>query len=390
VTVAPAIPATLMRALRQQVASTIADAKAYDVPGLCSRLGLAAGTGEEAHRSKFKYAQQRLTGVAGDKVLAIARELLSEFDSYELTELVAKIDELSGSPVTPLTRRRLMGLFDGRPFSTELEHLDLIDKVWPTHRMPSGYDRADWSMADRLFQHTVRNDDMTNREILEALGFLDCSRARLFRFLEEITGPEAQTAGRQAELAAEIDGHLGHDGYRLVVSGKMSGSPIYAVRPAPKGSPADATISIALAKFDPHDVAPRWAEAMESRETSPGRAITLARTLLEDVCKWIITEAGETYKEADDLPALYKQLSKLLRLAPDDHTEQVFKQILGSCQSVVESLGALRNKLGDAHSIGPKRARPLPRHAALAVNLSGAMATFLVETWDARKTAAGS
>ena len=168
----------------------------------------------------------------------------------------------------------------------------------------------------------------------------------------------------------------------------MSGSPIYAVRVAAKGSPADGAISSALVKFDPHNVGPRWQEAMDSREASPGRAITLARTLLEDVCKWIITEAGETYKETDDLPALYRQLSKLLRLAPDDYTEQVFKQILGNCQSVVESLGALRNKLGDAHSLGPLRARPLPRHAALAVNLSGAMASFLVDTWAARKSGA--
>jgi hypothetical protein len=129
VTAVPAIPATLMRALRQQVASTIADAKAYDVPGLCSRLGLAAGTGEEAHRSKFKYAQQRLTGVVGDRVLAIARELLSEFDSYELTELVAKIDELSGSPVTPLTVDgpiRRQAVFD-RTRTSRADRQDLAD-----------------------------------------------------------------------------------------------------------------------------------------------------------------------------------------------------------------------------------------------------------------------
>jgi AbiJ N-terminal domain 3/Abortive infection C-terminus len=387
---ATATPPALLRALRQQVASTIADEKSYDVPGLCSRLGLADGSGEEAHRGKFRYAQQRLAGVTADRLHSIARELLTQSDSYQLSELVAKIDEVAGSPVTSLTRRRLMSLFDGNPISTELDHLELIDRVWPISKMLSGYDRPDWSMADRLFQHTVRNDDMTNREILEALGFLDCSRAKLFRFLEEVTGPEAQTPERQAELAAAIDGHLIHDGYRLVVAGKMSGAPIYAVRAAPKGSPADTLISAALARFDPHDVGPRWAEAMESRDASPGRAITLARTLLEDVCKWIIVEAGETYREADDLPALYKHLAKLLRLAPDDHTEQVFKQILGACQSVVESLGALRNKLGDAHSIGPKRARPVARHAALAVNLSGAMATFLVETWEARKLEADS
>ncbi len=88
-------------------------------------------------------------------------------------------------------------------------------------------------------------------------------------------------------------------------------------------------------------------------------------------------------------PALYRQLAKLLKLAPDEHSEQVFKQILGNCQSIVESLGAIRNKLGDANSQGPKRAKPLPRHAELAVNLAGTMATFLISTWEARREANG-
>ncbi|WP_375268522.1 abortive infection family protein, partial [Phenylobacterium sp.] len=126
-------------------------------------------------------------------------------------------------------------------------------------------------------------------------------------------------------------------------------------------------------------------DAMSRRASDPRGAITLARTLLEDVCKWILTEAGEDFKDADDLPALYRKLAKLLKLAPDDHTEQIFKQLLGSCQQIVELLASLRNKLGDAHSSGPKRAKPLPRHAELAVNLSGTMATFLVSTWRARQ-----
>lgn len=82
---------------------------------------------------------------------------------------------------------------------------------------------------------------------------------------------------------------------------------------------------------------------------------------------------------------LYRKLAKILNLAPDNHAEPVFKQILGSCQSVVESLGSLRNKIGDAHSPGPKKVKPAARHAQLAVNLSGTMATFLVSTWAARK-----
>ncbi|WP_407867158.1 abortive infection family protein [Phyllobacterium phragmitis] len=67
-------------------------------------------------------------------------------------------------------------------------------------------------------------------------------------------------------------------------------------------------------------------------------------------------------------------------MAPDQHTEDIFKRILGGCQTVVEGLGAIRNKLSDAHGRGPKPARATGRHAALAVNLAGAVAMFLVET----------
>jgi hypothetical protein len=51
------IPPSLIKDLRHLVASAISDAKAYDVPGLCRRLGLADGTGEEAFSSKYRYAR---------------------------------------------------------------------------------------------------------------------------------------------------------------------------------------------------------------------------------------------------------------------------------------------------------------------------------------------
>ena len=121
------------------------------------------------------------------------------------------------------------------------------------------------------------------------------------------------------------------------------------------------------------------------RGNDPRAAITSARTLLEDTCKWILDEAGEVPKDDDDLPVLYRRLAKILRLAPDDHTEKVFKQICGSCQAIVEGLGSPRNRLGDAHGQGPKRARPQARHAELAVNLAGTMATFLIATWKVRQ-----
>jgi hypothetical protein len=153
----------------------------------------------------------------------------------------------------------------------------------------------------------------------------------------------------------------------------------------PGATPADDEISKALEAFNPEEIHARWQEALNRRATDPRAAITSARTLLEDTCKWILHEANEPFNDDDDLPALYRRLAKVLKLAPDDHTEKIFRQILGSCQSIVESLGSIRNKLGDAHSQGPMRAKPLPRHAQLAVNLAGSMATFLIDTWEARR-----
>lgn len=373
----------MVKEIRDLVASVIANTKAYNVPSLCVRLGLADGTEEEAFASKFKYAQKRMAGVTAPRAIVIARELLAEEPSFALSEAIAKFDEVDGTEVTELTRRRLLAVFDGHPLSTELPEMDFLRKLWPIAQMPAiGFSN---SLEEDIFQHTVRNDDWTNRELLEYLGILACSRTQLFRFLAAAVDPLAQTPERQAFLVSAINKHLQHDGYSLEVAGRISGSPRYEVRLRVRGSPADAGISAALSEFDPKDVHGRWTAALERRTVDPPGAITLARTLLEDVCKWILTEANEDFGDADDLPVLYKKLAKMLKLAPDDYTEKVFKQILGSCQSVVEALGALRNKLGDAHSLGPKRARPQARHAELAVNLSGAMATFLVSTWQTRQ-----
>lgn len=52
---------------------------------------------------------------------------------------------------------------------------------------------------------------------------------------------------------------------------------------------------------------------------------------------------------------------------------------------MVNGLGTLRNRLGDAHGQGAKTVRPAPRHAELAVNLAGSVALFLVATFKEQK-----
>src|SRR5690606_36096365 len=111
------------------------------------------------------------------------------------------------------------------------------------------------------------------------------------------------------------------------------------------------------------------------------------RTLIESVCKHILDAAQVEYDDAADLPKLYKLTAETLNLAPSQHTEAVSKQVLGGCTAVVEGLGSLRNRLSDAHGKGKVGSKPAPRHAELAVNLSGALATYLLATWEARNEA---
>lgn len=151
------------------------------------------------------------------------------------------------------------------------------------------------------------------------------------------------------------------------------------------GAPADAGVAATLSRYNAEGVTDAWDKAINRRKTDPEGAITSARTLLEEICKHILEDAGETPRDKWDLPKLYSETSKLMKLSPSQHTEDTFKRILGGCQSVVENLGGLRNKISDAHGGGRMKIRPTERHAALAVNLAGSMAMFLIETWEARQ-----
>jgi len=150
-------------------------------------------------------------------------------------------------------------------------------------------------------------------------------------------------------------------------------------------APGDASVSEAMATFDAEDVHSVWSKALDRRNMDQEGAITIASTLLETVCKRILDERSITYTDKEDLPKLYSLTAKSLNLAPDQHTEEPVKAILGGAMNLVNGLGTLRNRLSDSHGRGGKPVKPSPRHANLAVNTAGAVATFLVETFLERE-----
>jgi hypothetical protein len=153
-------------------------------------------------------------------------------------------------------------------------------------------------------------------------------------------------------------------------------------------SPSDDIASESLRTFDAAGVHDVWMKALDRRTQDPEGAITMARTLLETVSKRILDEIGISYTDKEDLPKLYGIVSAQLNLAPNKHSEDAIKAILGGAMNVVNGIGTLRNKLSDSHGRGGKvPVKPTERHAKLAVNMAGAIATFLVETYAEKRVA---
>ncbi|XSC43460.1 abortive infection family protein [Bradyrhizobium sp. RDT10] len=122
--------------------------------------------------------------------------------------------------------------------------------------------------------------------------------------------------------------------------------------------PGDAVVSDALQSFDADGVHAVWSKALNRRAQDPEGAITVARTLLETVCKRILDDIPVTYSDKEDLPKLYTMAAKALKLAPDQHTEEPIKAILGGAMTLVNGLGTLRNRLSDSHGRGESPSSP--------------------------------
>jgi len=133
--------------------------------------------------------------------------------------------------------------------------------------------------------------------------------------------------------------------------------------------------------FEEEHIFKIWHAALARKTLDPEGAITMARTLVETTIKFILDESQIKYNDTDDLIALNKIVAKSLNLAPEQHQEQIFKQILQGISSIVAGLGTLRNKLGDAHGKSKKNIKPNERHSEFAVHLAGSVSLFLIQSF---------
>jgi len=130
-------------------------------------------------------------------------------------------------------------------------------------------------------------------------------------------------------------------------------------------------------------IAKECKKAGDRLKDDPDGAITSARTLLETVCKYILDGHGQPYAADGDLPKLYGQVADALGLSAAKTTSDINKRFFGSIHTIIQAVGELRNRVGDAHGRGGAELHVSQSQAELAVSLSEAMMNFLLAAFDA-------
>jgi len=129
-----------------------------------------------------------------------------------------------------------------------------------------------------------------------------------------------------------------------------------------------------------------WNRAILSIDTDPADALTAASSMIEATFKFILHNLNVPFPQKQDMQALSSVVYPLLKMSPGKESDADFRTLFQSTISIVQSLGTIRTKMGDAHGASPTRVEPSEKHARLATNMAGALSLFLLETYIDRKT----
>ena len=140
-------------------------------------------------------------------------------------------------------------------------------------------------------------------------------------------------------------------------------------------------LAVKLSKVTLQGVRSQWFTAASRLPDSPASAITAARTLVEGVCKTILTELGETPDSSGEVSRLVKQTRAALGIDAAQGASQNVHQILSGLGQIVDGLAGLSNKAGDRHGLAAGAKITDLSFAALAVHAAGTLSLFLIRVY---------
>lgn len=221
--------------LRDSISEALAThVKSYNIPEICTGLGLKPGESDEAHRSKRLYVKNRLLGLKEPELLRIAADVLMEVNDAALADTISEMTVHAEHRITEVTRRDVLKALNGLDTLfgdvALFEGLNIVSSEPLFHDLDSSYRKFFLTLAEEIEQHYVRNDDFSNEELLIKCDALTCSQTRFFALIEKLLNPVVRRGDDQTSLANTLNIILKADGFRAVVAGAQSGYPIYTVQ----------------------------------------------------------------------------------------------------------------------------------------------------------------
>lgn len=197
-----------------------------------------------------------------------------------------------------------------------------------------------------------------------------------------------RTVFQRGQLEAFVQGFTSHLS-GLVQSNRVCAVIAKSTEDRPGAALGDALLGVADSTGSPR-VASDWLKAQSQIGLDPADAICRACALVETAAKHVLAELGEPLPSNEAIASLYKAAAKRLGL---DAEEERVAEIRGMCNGLstaVQNIGALRTHYSIAHGRGAEDPELDARHAKLAVNAAGVLATFLMETFAAVREQEGS
>lgn len=384
--------------MKDQIAELLRDTfKAYELPAICSELGLNVGEEKDAWNSKRVYV----------------RSLIAEKSKKEILELLPKIKELTDCELLPekrysyeistVTKRDIAKVlingfddsFDFVGLSTfrinwfgEIDELSFIKRICDTSTIPI-VDNRFKSFDEEYYQHRVRNKDWDDSFFFtdERLPFKNAKTSELIEILCQVFHPEVRDeAGQWRRIKEYIDELIEKDGFEFYEKSYISGRPVFGIRRITfldnnliYVSGLKQVESVINSDYIRAEVK----KAIESATTDSSLAIGQAKEIIETSCKFILHELGTDFSNLD-----FNKLTKLTKekigIAENEKNKKIpgVERVLSGLSNIASGMAELRNSYGNGHGKDPSfRKLPL-RYGKLAISAASSYVEFLLDSYE--------
>jgi hypothetical protein len=221
----------LLESLKANIAAALSSAKAYNLPKLCTDVGLAEGDESEAFSSKHYYVLRRLQILSREQTIAVGKQAIERYPSFQLEETLDLIEPPQDGVISVITRRHVIDELSGMGDLAGGMHIsEFLGRMLPLAEMPyEGGTIHRTSLNDAVFQHMVRNEDWSYKDFFDFANVLKLSERRFRSILEAVVHPEVRTGDDQRRFVEAINPFILRDGFELLPIEQTAGYPVFRI-----------------------------------------------------------------------------------------------------------------------------------------------------------------